>query len=484
MVEGIFLAICGGLLGLLVAVWAGDALLRFLPAEGVADAFRTTPDARVLGFTLLLSCITGIVFSLIPALQATRPDVAPALKDSAVAVASGGSQVRFRKGLVVTQFALCLLLLVGTGLFARSLYNLRNLNPGIHTDKLVTFAVDPALNGYDQNRVVTFLDRALQSLAGIPGVDSVSLAKFPLLANSRAQSSVKVEGYRSKEGEDMNPSFNVISPGHFATIGLPLLAGRDFRENDGKGAPKVAIINDTMARYFFKNESPLGRHLAIDNSPAAKLDIEIVGVVKDNISVSLREEPARWVFIPAKQWDRHDRVQFYLRTSRPETAILPAIRTAMRNADANLPLFNLKTMTTQVNELLFVDRLIAVLAAGFGLLATLLAAVGLYGITAYSVARRTKEIGIRVALGAKTRDVLRLMMKEVAIMTMLGIVLGIPIAIGLSRYIQSQLYGLEANDPATLAAASLLLALIALTAGYIPARRASLIEPLKALHHE
>lgn len=483
IVEGLCLALCGGALGLIVAAWTGDALLRFLPFEGPIQQFRTMPDVRVMAFTMALAVVTGILFSLAPALQATRPNVAPALKDQTNAVASGGGQVRFRKGLVIAQFALCLLLLVGTGLFARSLYNLQSLNPGIDTGKLVTFAADPALNGYGQPRVIELMDRALDRLAAIPGVESVSFTKFPVLANARPQLTIMVEGYRAKEGEDMNPQFNVIAPGYFATMGIPLISGRDFRSSDGPGAPKGVIINESTAKYFFKNENPIGRRIGLDGGNAP-MTHEVIGVVKDDRGASLREESGRWIFMHYKQWESHDRINFYLRTAQPDSAILPAVRRAMHEADPNLPLFSLKSMTAQINELLFIDRLIAVLAAGFGFLATLLAAIGLYGITAYGVARRTREIGIRVALGAKTLDVIGLVMREVALMTAIGIVLGIPIALGLSRSIQSQLYGLEAKDPATLAAASVLLAVIAFTAGFIPARRAARIEPLRALHHE
>jgi predicted permease len=483
LVEGVFLAFCGGALGILVSLWTGEALLRALPQDGSIAPFSANPDARVLLFTLALSILTGLLFSLVPALQATRPDVAPTLKDQAGAVSSSGDQVRFRKGLVVAQFALSLLLLIGTGLFARSLYNLRSLDPGILTEKLVTFAVDPALNGYSQERTIAYFEQALQALRRVPGVESVSLARFPILAGSGPQRTVFVEGYKSQEREDLNPYLNAVSPGHFANLGVPLVSGRDFRESDRKGSPPVIIINQTMAKYFFGNQNPVGRRVGFED-PKDPPTHEIVGVVKDSFIVSLKEGPARAMYFPHAQEEKFDRMNFYVRTSLPESSIMPAIRRTLRAADANLPVFQMKAVTTQVNETHFIDRLIAILAAGFGALATLLAAVGLYGITAYSVARRTREIGIRVALGAKTTDVVGLIMREVTFMTGLGIAIGIPVALVLTRYIQSQLYGLQGNDPLTLTVATLTLATVAFLAGIIPALRAAGIQPLNALHHD
>ncbi|HYZ87050.1 MAG TPA: ABC transporter permease [Bryobacteraceae bacterium] len=483
VVEGLFLAVCGGALGILVALWTGEGLLQYLPFDSAGRAFSASPDQRVLLFTLSVSLIAGVLFSLAPALQATRPDVAPTLKDQALSVSSNGSQVRFRRGLVTAQFALSLLLLVGTGLFARSLYNLRSLDPGIETSKLMTFAVDPTMNGYSQDRTQAYFRDALQKLQSIPGVQSASVMRFPMLSNAQARRTVFVQGYRAKDDEDLNPGLNSVTPGHFANVGVPILAGRDFTDADRAGAPKVMIINQSMAKYFFGKENPVGRMVALEG-PNAPPDHVIVGVVKDSREVSLREAPTRTFYTPLAQEERIDRVSFYVRTSLPEQTILPAIRKVMRASDANLPLWNVRSLKSQVDETHFIDRLIAVLAAAFGLLATILAAVGLYGITAYSVARRTREFGIRVALGAKTVDVLALVLKEVAIITGLGIAIGIPVAILLSRFLKAQLYGLEGHDPLTFALASVSLVVVAFTAGIVPATRAAGVEPLHALHHD
>ena len=484
LIESTLLSLAGGAFGLLFASWTGEALLRFLPFEGAAATLSTDPDLRVLAFTLALSLVTGLLFGLAPALQSTRPDLAPTLKDESGNSSSAGGQVRFRKGLVVAQVALSLLLLIGGGLFAKSLYNLKSLNPGFRTDHVMTFSLDPSLNGYKQSQMLSLFENLQKQIGSIPGVRSVSMAQIGLMTGDRHRSSVKVEGYQAKEDEDMSPYTNGVGTAFFDTMGIPLVAGRDFTEKDGPGAPKVAIINEAMAHYFFGNANPIGRRFKFGGGPEGKLDIEIIGVAKDGKFVEYREKSNRLIYLPYRQDDALDRMTFYVQTAQEPNAMAAVLQKAIRQADSNLPVFQVKNMQVQVDDSLFVERLIALLSAFFGLLATLLAAIGLYGVMAYAVARRTREIGIRMALGAERRNVLWLVMREVSLMAGIGIAIGLPCAYALGRLVESQLFGLSAKDPGILTIATVTLALVAMLSGYLPAERATRVDPMVALRYE
>jgi predicted permease len=433
-------------------------------------------------FALGLSLVTGLVFGLLPAFQATRLAVAPTLKGEAGAVIGGSAPFRFRRGLVVAQIALSLLLLVGAGLFTRSLTNLRALDPGFRPEALLTFRVDPALAGYDPARRHEVFERLREELAAEPGVRAVSLADTPLMTNSDNGSTVMVEGYVAKEDEDMNPNFNHVGPDFFATMGIGLLRGRDLRESDRLGAPKVAVVNETFARYFFGNQDPLGRHLGRARYKA--IDVEIVGVVKDGKAMTLRDRPTRYVYLPYAQQESLGEMTYYVRTAGDVSALSARVRDIVRRVDAHLPVTALKTMRAQIRESLYVDRMVASLSAAFGLLATLLAALGLYAVMAYAVSLRTREIGIRMALGAERREVLAMVLREVALLVAIGVALGLPGGYGLGRLIESQLFGLSARDPLTFALATSALVLSALAAGYLPARRATRVDPMVALRCE
>ena len=483
LVETMALSMAGGLVGLLLAYGVGEALIRALPFEEAARTLSAAPDLRVGLFTIVLSVLTGVASGLVPALRASHSDLAPALKSEAAAVVGGGGHFRLRKGLVVAQVALSLLLLIGAGLFTRSLMNLRSLNPGFRAERLYTFTVDPSLNGYDFRRRADILGRIQEELAAEPGVTAASAAEVALLTNSNSSSTVHVEGYESKEGEDMNPNFNSVAPGFFATLGIPVLAGRDLRPTDLLGAPRVAVVNEVFARYFFKDENPLGRRFGVGRRGEGN-DIEIVGVVRDGKGASLREETRRFVYVPYMQEESVGSLTFYVRSNAAPDSVGDRLRAAVRKIDPTLPVTNLKTMSAQIGESLFLERMVASLSAAFGLLATVLAAIGLYGVTSSAVAMRTREIGLRVALGADRRAVLLLVLRDVALLAAIGVAIGLPGGYGLGRIVESQLFGLTARDPLTYGVATVTLLATAFLAGLIPAARAARVDPMTALRHE
>jgi predicted permease len=483
VVESLILSLGGGVLGILVSVWAGRLLIAALPYEDAVRTLTAEPDLRVAVFALLLAVATGLVFGLLPAVQATRVALAPTLKNEAAAVVGGTAHFRFRRGLVVAQIALSLLLLVGAGLFTRSLANLRSLDPGFLPEHLVTFRVDPFLNGHDVASAQALFDRVRGELGAEPGVKAVTMAREALMTNSDSSSTVKVEGYTSKEDEDMNPNYNYVGPEFFATMGMPLLRGRDVSDLDRMGGPKVAVVNETFARYFFGDQDPLGRRFGWGKNRETP-DITIVGVVRDGKAASLREKPTRFYYLPAAQQERLGELTYYVRTAGDAEALAGRVPGIVRRVDPALPVSNLKTMRAQIRASLFVERIVATLSAVFGLLATLLAALGLYGVMAYAVSRRTREIGIRMALGADRGDVLRMVLRDVAVLVAFGVLLGLPGGYGLGRVIESQLFGLNARDPLTFAVAVSTLLLAALLAGYLPARRATRVDPMVALRYD
>jgi predicted permease len=482
LVESVLLSGAGALIGLGIAWWTGTLLLTMLPNDGAVQTLSAMPDARIVGFAIVTALLTAVLFGLVPALQSTRPVLTSTLKDEAGSVVGGTGNARFRKGLVVAQVGLSVLLLAGAGLFARSLYNLKTLNPGFAADQLLGFSLDPSLNGYTRARSIELFQQIQEQMAQLPDVRSATASVIPLLTDTNWSSTVKVEGYQPKEGENMNPDMNGVGPGFFATMGQPLIAGREFTVKDGDGAPKVAIVNETLAKYFFGAENPLGRHLGLGRSPNA--DMEIVGVVKDSKTSTLRTEPRRYVYTPYAQEDEIGQMTFYVRARAGASGLAASVRQVAQRIDPNMPIFDMKTMTAVVDESLFLERMVAALSVAFGALATLLAAIGLYGVMSYTVARRTREIGIRMALGAEGGSVMWMVLKEVAVMAGIGIAAGVPIALAVSRVVQSQLFDLSAQDPMAMTASALVLGAVALAAGYLPARRATRVDPMLALRHE
>jgi len=485
LTESVILSLTGGVVGIFLSVWTIRALLRSLPSEQSTLMLRAEPDLRILGFNLALACLTGLIFGLAPALQSTRFDLWNTLKDVVGAVTGSGGSVRIRKILVTAQVALSFVLLAAAGLFVKSLANLKGTATGFQQlENLVTFQVDPALNGYDMRRIKAFYKQLLEEIRSMPGVQSAALATVPVLHGWEWDSSMSVEGYRHQDGEDMQAFMNAVSPGYWKTMGVPLLEGRDFDHRDEGNEITVAIVNRKFATHFFGQRSPIGRRLGWGTRPGTKLTIEIIGVVEDSLYEGPREGVRRQVFIPNFQSDFPASATFYVRTSLPSEAMFGALRAQIAKIDPAMPVYEMKTLENQLDETLRTERFIAALSAAFGGLATLLAAIGLYGVMAFVVASRTKEIGVRMALGAQQSSVVWLVMREVLLLLAGGLSIGIPAAYLLSRYVSSQLFNVEPADPLSAAAAVAILALVALGAGFLPAKRASGIDPMQALRYE
>ena len=481
LVESLVLSFAGGVVGIALAVAMTRALLALVPTGGQPLTINAQPDLRILGFAIALTFATGIVFGLVPALRASRSDPWTSLKDTVGSIAGTGGSLILRKGLVAVQVALSFLLLFGAGLFVRSLQNLRTTDTGIALDNLVTFQLAPSLSGYDEPRTVHMYDELLDRLRAAPGVKNAALAVVPLLSGNEWDSSTSVEGHTPADGENMQAFMNALSPGYFATMQIPLLEGRDFRPTDAKQRPTVAIVNRRFAEHFFHGKSPIGKHLGRGGGPNAKLDIEIIGVVGDSLYEGPRECVRRQVFVPA--WGKTS-ATFYVRVASVSAAAFTMVRNEVRQLDRSMPIYELKTLAGQLDETLLTDRLVALLSAAFGLLATLLASIGLYGVMAFVVARRRKELGIRLALGAQRTLIVWSVMREVLLLLAIGLVVGIPTGLGLGRFVAAQLYGIQPHDPSIAIATIVLLTLVSAAAGLIPAHRASRTDPMLALRYE
>ncbi|PYQ03925.1 MAG: multidrug ABC transporter substrate-binding protein [Acidobacteria bacterium] len=492
LAESLMLSLAGALAGLMLAAVGAPLVLRFFVNPDTPQPVSTSPDLRIFAFALTVSTLTGILFGLAPALQSTRPDVAPTLKDYATGVLGGGS-ARLRKALVASQVAVSLLLLIGAGLFLRTLDNLLAVDIGFDARTLVSFTVDPSLNGYTPATSKQFAKALLERLSAAPGVAAAGLASQRLLDGSQRTTDITVAGYRPASDEEMEQNWNSVGPGYFRAMGIPVLRGREFDARDESlvadgpagGAPfRVVIVNERFAKRYFGAEDPIGRRMGFGSNPSRPTPIEIVGVVRDSKYTGVRDEAQRQLFFPYLEEPNPRNFTVYVRTSRPPETAFATVREVVRQLDPNLPVAGTRTVEQQVDLSLRRERLVATMSAVFGGLATLLAVVGLYGVMAYTVACRTREIGIRMALGAGTADIGWMVLREALALTAAGMAIALPAAWWLSGLVASQLYGVTASDPLTVATAVALLGAVSLLAGLLPSRRAARLEPTVALRYE
>ena len=486
-IEGIVLGLAGGVLGIAVAPAVTQLLLNKLFADSVGQIpFSSGLDVRILLFNFGVSVAVGLLFSLAPALQFWRPNLVQTLKEQLTT--SSGGQLRLRRGSVAVQMGLSLLLLFGAGLFVRTLHNLKKVDVGFATDHLVTFGIDPGLAGYRLDQNPQLYKRIIDTLAALPGVGSAAATSDPELAGNDERSSIGIPGYTPGENERMNVEWAEISPGYFEVLKVPFLGGRDITDQDSGTTVKVAIVNEAFARrYFGDAQHAIGRNFARGGAPEDKPEFQIIGVVKSAKHGNLRSEIQPSVYVPYTQADPKRGVigmQFYVRTWQPPDQAMNNIRSAMQNLDSKLVVESLQTMDTQIDADLTNESIIAFLAVSFGILASFLSAIGLYGVLAFSITQRTREIGIRMALGASRSSVIGMIMREVLWLAGVSIAVAVPTAILLGRYLGSQLYGVSHSDPLTLFFVVVLVSLVALIAAAIPARRAAGVNPTKALRYE
>jgi len=483
LTESCLLAVLGGIAGLMVARWTLAAIAALLPPDA-SESFNFELDSTALIFAGLLSATTGVLFGLFPALHSTRPDLVSTLKGTTGQPSGARSAARFRTGLATAQIALSMALLIAAGLFTKSLLNASRVDLGIKTEKLVVFNVAPVRNGYPQERSRALFERIEDELAALPGVRAVSGSLVNLIAGNSWGNDVRVQGFDAGPDTDTNSRFNGVGPGYLQTIGTPLIAGREFTRADALGAPKVAIVNETFAKKFKLGRDAVGKRMKRSGSPGTELDIEIVGLARDSKYNSVKREPQPVFLTPYRQETRVGFLNFYVRTTLDEEQLLAAIPAIIKRLDPNLPVENMKTMDRQVRENLFMDRFISTLSTAFAVLATLLAAVGLYGVLAYTVSQRTKEFGVRMALGADPARVRALVLGHVGRMTVAGGIVGLAVALALGRWAQSLLFELKGYDPVVMVTATVVLTLVALGAGFVPAYRASRLDPMRALRYE
>jgi predicted permease len=482
LTESILLAAFGAVAGLFVAAWTLGLLATFMPAEdGNIVSFELSPTMVV--FAAIAAMATGIVFGLFPALHSTRPDLTSTLKNQAGQPGGAKAARRFRTTLATVQIAMSMALLVPAGLFAKSLFNISRVDLGLETDHMVLFGIAPELNSYTTERTRQLFERMEDELAAVPGVTSVVATMVPVLAGDNWGNSLAVEGFEAGPDTNTNASFNAVGPGYFKTMGIPLMMGREFTRADAIGAPKVAIVNQAFVKKFSLG-NPLGKRIGVGGGAGSKLDIEIVGVARDAKYSDVKDAVPPQYYTPYRQEERLGYGYFYVRTATPPEQMLSTIPAVMRKLDASLPLGDIKTMETQIQENVTQDRIISTLSLAFALLATILAAIGLYGVLAYTVAQRTREFGLRMALGADGGAVRGMVMKQVAMMAIVGGAIGLAAALGIGRLAQSLLFEMDGTDPFVLAGATFALAVVAIGAGFIPALRASRIDPMNALRYE
>ncbi len=479
LTEGIVLSLIGGAFGVFLAMWIRAGLMTFIPKDVRAN-LEGTFSWRLYGFILLTSIAVGVVFSLAPAIKAARQIVNPSFGSESRSFTSTGRLFSLRSGLILAQVSLSLPLLVTAALLVRTLQNLRAFDTGFEKSNVLLASINPSLSGYSPEKSHVFYDELLRRTRSLPGVTAASLASDSPISGGWDRVGLVIEGYTPKQGERTSTDATWVSTDYFKSLGIPILLGRDFSEQDRLGSPKVALINEKMARHFFGTTEVIGKRIGTEKTP----DITIIGVVKDVTYVNLRENLRRHFYLPNAQEERLANLTLHIKTSGDSQPVAAALRNEVKSLDPHLPLYDVKTLADEINQSLIQERMVTWLSSAFGLVATLLTALGLYGVLTFSVARRTREIGIRVALGAQRRDVMKLIVTQGLLIVAVGIVVGLAASYGLSKVIATLLFGVSPTNAWTLVAATAGLSVISLLACYLPARRATKVDPLVALRYE
>jgi predicted permease len=481
-VESMILAIAGGAAGLFLSTWLARGLVRFLPYDPALLSLSTTPDGRVLLFTTVVTLATAVLFGLLPAFRGSRVTAAATLKDEAGSVTGGQAHVRLRKAFVALQVSLSLLLLIGAGLFVRTLDNLRRVDLGFATENVAMFGVRPATQ-YDETRKLQVFRTLIEGLAAVPGVKAVGANSSRLLTGGRWDSQITIPGVEASDGNVPWSFFNAVTPGYFEALGIPIKVGRDFRWSDWGGSRKLCLVNETLVKDYLEGTHPLGRQLGQGRSAPA--DTEIIGVFGNARYHDVRGEIPRQTFVNLDSRIRNvGSVTVYARIAGDPRAVLPLLREQVRKVDSNLVVFDMRMMDDQLDMRLANERMLSYLSGGFALLATILAIVGLHGVLAFIVARRTREIGIRIALGARQGTVVRLVMREMLAVILIGLAAGVAVAYMSGSYVETQLFGVKAGDWPVFALSVTMLLAAAIVAAFVPAWRASRISPVRALRYE
>jgi putative ABC transport system permease protein len=485
LIESLLCAFGGGALGIILGAWLIGVLTPIIVSNEGIQGLTPNFDLGVLAFAAGATLLSGVFFGIVPAWRVTRATVSEMIKDQGSTSSASVSHVRFRKSLVAGQVAFTILLLAGAALFTRTLWNLRSEDLGLRTEHVISFSIAPALNGYDTPRSIALIDQLRARIASLPGVRFVGTAEVAALTGDDEGANITAEGGVQIPEDLQDVNYVAVSSRYFSTLGVPLVSGREFTDADGAASPKVAVASESMVKRFFPGRNPIGMHFAFGGGKTVKPDIEIVGVVKDVKQDHVKSMTLNpYVYIPYSQRPKLSGMTFYVRTVQDSLLLAPELQNQARQLDANLPVYDVKTLERVVEEDLFSARMVAVLSASFAGLAALLAALGIYGVLAYLVVQRTREIGIRMALGAEARDVRALVVKEVGSMVLAGVAVGLPLAYGMARLSESMLFGVHAGDPVAYALGVGLIAMVALAACYIPARRATRVDPLVALRYE
>ena len=479
LTEGLVLSLLGGVVGIFVALWIKAGLMVFIPPDYRTN-LSSSSDWRLYAFILAVAIVAGIAFSLAAALQAARQAFSPGLRLESRGFTSAWNLLSVRSGLILVQVALSLPLLVSAALLLRTLQNLRTIDTGFGKENVLLASMNPGLNGYSPERSKNFYDELLVRTRALPGVVGASLASDSPISGGWDQNGIVVEGYTPRQGERMACDVTYASTDYFKVLTIPLALGRDFTEQDRAGSPKVVIINEKMARYYFGSSDPIGKRIGLEEVP----DMTIIGVVKDAKYINLRQDLRRHFYIPTMQLPRLSDLVLHVKTQGDPQGVAELLRAEIKELDPHLPLYNIKTLATEIDESLVQERLVTWLSTAFGLLAILLTAIGLYGVLTFSVARRTREIGIRIALGAQRRDVFKLIMIRGLVLVGVGVITGLAASFAFSKLIAALLFGVTPNNATTLFGASVGLIAVALLACYIPARRATRVDPLVALRYE